>query len=131
MFHAFNFADVLAASTRGAWRIEEVLPDNARLDFSRDFLPESLARTQAVEGLSPAQRLTLNHIRGHEYLSLFVLVEEFILPFVLDHARPQLNGHDERVRALLNFASEEAKHIHLFKLFQARFTEGFGTRCEI
>jgi hypothetical protein len=57
-------------------------------------------------------------------------VEEFILPFVLDHARPQLNGDDHRVRALLNFASEEAKHIHLFRLFHQRFTEAFGTPCE-
>jgi hypothetical protein len=50
---------------------------------------------------------------------------------VLDHARPQLNGDDARVRALLNFAGEEAKHIHLFKLFHKRFTEGFGTECAV
>ena len=131
MFHSFNFADVLAASTRGAWQIEEVLPAGAGLDFTREFLPESLARTRAAPGLSAAQRLTLNHIRGHEYLSLFGLVEEFILPFILDHARPQLNGDDERIRALLNFASEEAKHIHLFKLFHERFTDGFGTKCDV
>ena len=58
-------------------------------------------------------------------------MEEFILPFVLDHARPQLNGDDERVRALLNFAGEEAKHIHLFKLFHKRFTDAFGTACDV
>ena len=49
---------------------------------------------------------------------------------MLDHARPQLNGDDHRVRALLNFAGEEAKHIHLFRLFHQRFTEAFGTKCE-
>ena len=48
---------------------------------------------------------------------------------MLDHARPQLNGDDHRVRALLNFAGEEAKHIHLFRLFHRRFTEDFGTDC--
>jgi hypothetical protein len=73
----------------------------------------------------------LNQIRGHEYLVIFGLVEEFILPFVLDHARPQLNGDDARVRALLTFASEEAKHIDLFKRFHARFVEGFGTECGV
>ncbi|MDV3257140.1 MAG: hypothetical protein LOX97_05040 [Sphingomonas sp.] len=94
-------------------------------------MPENLARTEAAPGLGPEQRLVLNQIRGHEYLTLFGVVEEFILPFVLDHARPQLNGNDERVRALLNFASEEAKHIHLFKLFHQRFTDAFGTSCEV
>jgi para-aminobenzoate N-oxygenase AurF len=131
MFEAFNFKDVLATSTRAAWQIEDVLPEGAQLDFGRDLLPENLARTQAAPGLNAEQRRVLNQIRGHEYLRMFGLVEEFILPFVLDHARPQLNGDDERVRALLNFASEEAKHIHLFKLFHKRFTDGFGTTCDM
>ncbi len=131
MYHNFNFEDVLAASQRAAWEIEDVIPMGAELNFYRPFLPESLARTAAAPGLSPADRLILNQIRGHEYLTMFGLVEEFILPFVLDHARPQLNGDDYRVRALLQFASEEAKHIQLFKLFQQRFTDGFGTGCPV
>lgn len=131
MFHNYNFADVLATSTRAAWEIADVLPNGARLDFDLRLLPDGLARTDNAPGLSDEQRLVLNQIRGHEYLTMFGLVEEFILPFVLDHARPQLNGDDVRVRALLNFASEEAKHIHLFKLFHKRFTEDFGTDCSV
>jgi len=131
MFQRFNFEEVLASSTRAAWQIEDVLPPEARLDFSRDFMPEALARTASAPGLEETQRLILNQIRGHEYLVIFGLVEEFILPFVLDHARPQLNGDDHRVRALLQFASEEAKHIHLFKQFHHRFTDGFGTDCAV
>jgi hypothetical protein len=131
MYYSYDFGEVLATSQRAAWQIEDVLAEDAQLDFSRNFLPEGLARTEAAPGLSSAQRLTLNHIRGHEYLTIFGLVEEFILPFVLDHARPQLNGDDERVRALLNFAGEEAKHIHLFKLFHTRFTNAFGTDCAV
>ena len=131
MFQAYNFKDVLETSIRAAWQIEDVLPEGAQLDFTRDLLPQNLARTADAPGLSPEQRRTLNHIRGHEYLTIFGLVEEFILPFVLDHARPQLDGDDERVRALLNFASEEAKHIHLFKLFHKRFTDAFGTECAV
>jgi P-aminobenzoate N-oxygenase AurF len=130
MYHNFNFRDVLASSARAAWQVEDVLPEGARLDFGRRFLPEALARTDCIAFLSEEERLVLNQIRGHEYLSLFGLVEEFILPFVLDHARPHLNGDDHRVRALLNFAGEEAKHIHLFRLFHRRFTEAFGTKCE-
>lgn len=68
-------------------------------------------------------------IRGHEYLAMFGLVEEFILPYVVDHARPNLSGDDFRVRALLQFAGEEAKHIHLFKSFRQDFERGFGSPC--
>jgi hypothetical protein len=130
MHHNFNFRDVLATSVRAAWQIEDVLPEGAVLDFGRCFMPENLARTAEVTFLSPDERRLLNQIRGHEYLVLFGLVEEFILPFVLDHARPQLNGDDHRVRALLQFAGEEAKHIHLFRRFHALFTDSFGTTCE-
>jgi hypothetical protein len=129
MYHAFDFADVLASSAKAAWQVEDVLPVGAKLDFTRRFLPEALARTDSIAFLSDDEKRVLNQIRGHEYLTLFGLVEEFILPFVLDHARPQLNGDDHRVRALLNFAGEEAKHIHLFKIFHQRFTEAFGTPC--
>ncbi len=40
---------------------------------------------------------------------------------------PRLHGDDYRVRALLRFAGEEAKHIHLFKRFGEEFARGFGT----
>jgi hypothetical protein len=131
MYHDYNFQNVLASSVRAAWQIEDVLPAGSALDFNRPFLPENLARTEAIIGLTEEERRVLNQIRGHEYLVMFGIVEEFVLPFVLDHARPQLNGDDDRVRALLNFASEEAKHIHLFKQFHARFTDGFGTACDM
>jgi hypothetical protein len=59
------------------------------------------------------------------------LVEEFILPFALDEARPHLLDGDYRLRALLQLASEEAKHIQLFKTFKREFAEGFGTECAV
>jgi hypothetical protein len=62
---------------------------------------------------------------------MFGLVEEFILPFVLDHARPRLAGNDYRTRALIQFAGEEAKHIQLFKRFRKEFDAGFLHRCEV
>lgn len=48
---------------------------------------------------------------------------------MLDHARTQLSGDDYRVRALLNFAGEEAKHIQMFKRFHAAFARDFGAEC--
>ena len=131
MFHDFTYPAVLAASHRAAWEIDDVLPPGAQLDFSRPFLPEALARIGGLPGLSAAERLALNHIRGHEYLAIFGLVEEFILPFLLDHLKDHGKGEDERIRALLQFATEEAKHIHLFKRFHETFVAAFPVRCEV
>src|SRR5205085_9008804 len=131
MFHDFNYPSILAASSRAAWEIEDVIPDGARLDFERPFMPEALARIAGLDMLDARERQVFNQIRGHDYLSIFGIVEEFILPFVLDHARPQLAGDDEQVRALLGFASEEAKHIHLFKRFHTAFTADFGHECGV
>lgn len=127
----YSYRDVLAASERVNWRVEDLIGGSKRLDFGKPFLPESLARTEPLGFLAAEERLKLNQIRGHGYLSIFGLVEEFILPFVLDHARGRLNAEDVRVRALLKFAGEEAKHIHLFRLFRREFEEGFGVPCQV
>jgi len=131
MFHSFSYTGVLAASARAAWQIDDVIGPGAELDFTRPFMPEALARTAGLDMLDVREKLLLNQIRGHEYLCIFGLVEEFVLPFVLDHARPQLSGDDHRVRALLQFASEEAKHIQLFKRFHEAFVRGFGVECGV
>ena len=127
----YTFEATLRSAQRIDWKIEDLIGGERRLDFSRPFLPEALARVEELDFLSAAERRTLNQIRGHAYLCIFGLVEEFILPFVLDHARPQLSGDDWRVRALLQFAQEEAKHIHLFKRFREEFERGFGHRCDV
>jgi len=131
MNHGYTFQSTLAASDSIHWRIEDIIGNGKRLDFSKPFMPESLARTQSLSFLDADEKKLLNQIRGNTYLSIFGLVEEFILPFVMDHARPQLSGDDYRVRALLKFAGEEAKHIQLFKRFRQEFEDGFGTECPV
>jgi len=106
MYHDFNYEATLASSLRAQWQLDDVLREDQELDFSRNFMPESLARTKAVAGLNAFEQRVLNQISAHQYLSIFGIVEEFLLPFVLDHARPELSGDDWRVRALLNFAGD-------------------------
>ena len=130
MKNNYSYQGALEASERIGWRVEEIIGGDKRLDFSKPFMPESLAQVRKLSFLSLEEQRTLNQIRGHEYLAMFGLVEEFILPYVVDHARPQLSGDDYRVRALLQFAGEEAKHIHLFKNFRREFEAGFGSKCE-
>lgn len=120
----YNYQETLAASVKANWRVGDIIGGDKRLDFTRPFMPDSLARVNSIDFLSGDEKILLNQIRGYGYLCTFGLVEEFILPFVLDHVRPQLNQDDYRTRALLQFASEEAKHIHLFKKFAEEFKEG-------
>ena len=129
MYHDFNYEATLASSLRAQWQLDDVLREEQELDFTRNFMPESLARTAAVATLNPFEQRILNQISAHQYLGIFGVVEEFILPFLVDHARPHLLGDDWRVRAILNFASEEAKHIHLFKRFHQAFVRGFPVEC--
>jgi hypothetical protein len=127
----YRFEDILAVSEQVTWRVEDLIGGDRRLDFSRPFLPESLARVEDLDFLTPNERITLNQIRGHDYLYIFGLVEEFILPFVLDYARSQIHEDNSSVRAYLNFAGEEAKHIDLFKQFRTDFLQAFGSHCDV
>src|SRR6476646_9389345 len=131
MYHNFNYEATLGSSLRAQWQLDDVLRSDQELDFSRNFMPESLARTAVLDGLNPFKQRVLNQISAHQYLCIFGVVEEFILPFLVDHARPHLLGDDWRVRAILNFAGEEAKHIHLFKRFHQAFVRGFPVECQM
>jgi hypothetical protein len=127
----YDYRDTIVASQKINWRIEDIIGGDKRLDFLKPFMPESLARVGQLSFLDSNEKRILNQIRGHAYLAIFGLVEEFILPFVLDHVRPSLDEDDYRVRAFLQFASEEAKHIQLFKRFCEEFRSNFGTVCNV
>ena len=128
MNHGYTYQSALSAAEVIRWRIDDIIGGDKRLDFSKPLMPETLARVSGLTFLNDDEKRTLNQIRGNAYLCIFGLVEEFILPYLMDHARPQLQGDDYRVRALLQFAGEEAKHIHLFKLFCGEFEKGFGDK---
>ena len=129
--HKYDYRETIVTSQKVNWRIEDIIGGEKKLDFSKRFMPESLARVEELGFLNDDEKKVLNQIRGHAYLSIFGLVEEFILPFVIDHVRPSLDDDDYRVRAFLQFAGEEAKHIQLFKVFKDEFTADFGTECKV
>jgi hypothetical protein len=131
MNHGYSYQLSLAASEAIHWRIEDIIGGKNKLDFTKPFMPESLAAVEPLTFLTRDEKRILNQIRGNAYLCIFGLVEEFILPFVMDHARAHLRDDDYRVRAMLQFAGEEAKHIQLFKQFQKEFEDGFGAECQV
>ena len=127
----YNYQDTLVASQRVNWRIEDIIGGDKKLDLKKPFMPESLARIEELAFLNADEKLRLNQIKGHTYLVMFGLVEEFILPFLLDHVGGTLDRDDFQIRAFLQFASEEAKHIHLFRRFQEEFDAIFPVECSV
>jgi para-aminobenzoate N-oxygenase AurF len=130
MHQSAAYEATFRASLRAQWDLDSVLAPGQELDFTRNFLPQSLARTEALTSLSADERRLLNQISAREYLSLFIIVEEFILPFLLDHAQDATANDDYGMRALLNFAGEEVKHMQMFRRFLDAFERGFPVHCE-
>jgi hypothetical protein len=127
----YDYRETLDASLKVNWRVEDIIGGDKQLDFSKRFMPESLARVEELEFLNADEKRILNQIRGHVYLTVFGIVEEFIVPYVLDHIRPSLAEDDDRVRAFLQFLGEEVKHIQLFKKFCEEFKANFGSECKV
>lgn len=124
-----SYASLLETSRRVNWRVEDIIGPDKPLDFSKPFLPESFVRAAELDFLSAGEKLLLNHIRAHGYLSMFGLVEEFILPFIEGQAGLPEEADAARGPALHQFAVEEAKHIELFRRFGEEFRKGFDTSC--
>lgn len=124
-----TYQSLLETSRRVNWNVDDVIGGDRRLDFCKPFLPESFVRAESLEFLSSEERLLLNHIRANGYLSMFRLVEEFILPFIESEAAGSDGSEAFRQPALSQFALEEAKHIELFRRFGEEFRAGFPVEC--
>jgi len=129
--HDFDYQTLIQLSERVAWRIDDVINTTTRLDFGLAFLPDSLVLAQEIRCLTPAEKLTLNHIRGNSYVHLFAFVEEYIIAVAVRHASAEIFGDEKTLRALLRFAEEESKHQTMFKRFGDLFAKSFATPCGV
>ena len=129
MTYDTQYEKLLQTSLRVNWRLEDIIGNGIRMDFSRPFLPESFARTQALKFLTPDEQRVLNQIRAYGYLAMFELVERCILPCIDGHVEKTRDAGGFRTPALAQFAAEEAKHIELFVNFRREFEEDFGSEC--
>jgi hypothetical protein len=129
MAPVFTYRSVLQDMIKVNWKVDEPIGGDKQLDFSKPFLPKSLVGANALQCLQPKEKRFLNQIRGKSYLNLFVLVETFIIPLVLEQL--QRKGYEDVyvLQALLGFAQEEGKHIHLFQRFAEAFDLGFKIPC--
>jgi hypothetical protein len=129
MQSTYTYKSILHDAIKVDWQVADLIGGNKQLDFTKPFLPEALVGSDAIECLTAREKLLLNQIRGKSYLHLFVLVEEFIIPMVLEQFQRKGYHDVDAMHALLCFAEEEGKHIHLFQSFATEFDRGFKTSC--
>src|SRR5262249_16296341 len=60
----YSYQATLATAQKVNWRVEDIIGGDKRLDFSKPFMPESLARVEPLDFLRADEKRTLNQIRG-------------------------------------------------------------------
>src|SRR6185437_3293165 len=126
-----SYQHLFETSRRVNWRLEDLVGEGKRLDFTRPFLPETFAQTQPLVFLTPAERIKLNQIRARGYLALFELVETFVVPFISGQADDGAAAEPFRAQALHHFVGEEEKHRKLFRTVLGEFDAEFGVECGV
>jgi hypothetical protein len=129
MTQSSDYQQVLATSRRVNWRLEDLIAEGKRLDFSRPFLPETFVRAKPLDFLTDQEQLLLNQIRTRGYLALFELVESFVVAFMSQQAHEPPGEDSFRAPALRNFVVEEEKHRKLFTEVLRHFDAEFPVRC--
>jgi hypothetical protein len=130
--HPYDYAVTYRQALKVNWQLDDIIGGEKRLDFRIPFLPDAWVDADALPFLSASERLTVNHIRSHSYLSLFGVVEEYIVPFVVEQIQDRIHrAAQAELQALLHFAEEESKHIELFQRFGAEFRSGFASPCAV
>ena len=127
----YDYASCVRGSEKVSWRVDDIMPPETRLDFTRPFLPAALSGRGEPEFLSAKESLTLNQITGSAYVNLFAFVEEYILATMIEHAHAEVFGDRHALRALTRFADEEGKHQQLFLRYLDAFRRDFGHDCEV
>jgi hypothetical protein len=128
---ATDYSKCIELSERVAWRVDDVVPRDGRLDFSRPFMPKAMFFGYGLSCLNDSEKLKLNQIFGNSYSYLFYFVEAYIINMAMKHAQAELYGDDNNLRAMLRFAEEEVKHQQLFLRFNEMFNRQFGVSCDL
>jgi len=107
------------------WQSYASLGDR-QFDITRPWLPSALSAADQVECLTRAEALKLTHVECAAYTHLASCLEEFVTPTTLTLARKL--AFDERVAfaALSSAATEESKHIALFREARKRMNTALG-----
>lgn len=120
-----EYQSCIQNSERVSWRIDDLLPKDTVIDFSRRLLSDSLTGTEGIGCLSVEEKLMLNQIRSNSYAHLFLFLEEYAVALASQRAGLELHENPTHMRALLRFTEEELKHQQLFARYTSMFARGF------
>lgn len=124
----YDYQQCVANSEKISWKLDEVIPKDTKLDFTKTFLPSGLFYSDSLNFLNNDEKLKLNQIMGNSYLNLFHFVEEYIIAETIEHAQGEMfSGNSSNMRALLRFSDEEIKHQLLFERYRELFQLNFGS----
>jgi hypothetical protein len=126
-----EYEKVVERSERLAWKLNDVVPAGASLDFTKPFMPAAMFQAGSLSFLDADAKRKLNQILGNSYRHLFHFVETYIVELAMRLATMARGRDDGSVRAHLRFADEEVKHQQMFVRFGELFEKGFGTRCDL
>jgi len=110
----YTYGGCIEQSYRVNWKIKDVL-GTLEFDLNRPWLPAALSGGSGIFCLNPEEKKKLTHVEMGAYSHLFAFVETFIAPLMADLALDSQGENGEAFEALTNFASEEVKHMHLFR----------------
>src|SRR5450631_4297660 len=126
----YTYAGCLEQAYKVNWKIKDVLGDVA-FDLNRPWLPPELSGGPGIFCLNPSEKLRLTHVEMGAYAHLFGFVETFIAPLMSDLALDAEMQGGDAYEALTNFASEEIKHMVLFREVRKRVDERLGFTLDL
>lgn len=127
---AYSYEECLERSYRINWKIKDVL-GTIGFDPGRPWLPAALSGASGVLCLDADEKRKLTHVEMGAYAHLFGFVEAFIAPEMVDLARASETADRVAFEALTNFASEEIKHMRLFREVRKRVDQALGFPLEL
>jgi len=125
----YSYQECVEKSDKVCWTLDDLLLEGARLDLDRYSMPESMARVEALDFLTAAERLQLNQIAGNAYMNLLAQIERAIIASSISHAQAELANESEAARALIRVAEEEFKHHRMFERYCRAFSNAFSGEC--
>jgi len=120
-----SYAECLPNADRTSWRISDVLGDH-HFDVTRRWMPAPLSGADGITCLTRAEEVKLSHVELGAYAHLLGCLEEFIAPTMMRLSRDVELDDRAAFEAVSNIATEDIKHIGLFREVRARVNAALG-----
>ena len=119
-----RYAKCIDASKRIRWDIDKDVIRGRQFDFTKKFLPDTLACMDRFGFLSAEEKRFVSQVQGRTYCNMFGLVERFIGAKILDVSRDHWLGDQVALEALVRLTDEELKHQELFRRLEKMIASG-------